>query len=102
MYRSIGKHQSMSRSDFAGIFSALLFLAGEMFPRVGLDLSPVCAASPRSQAVCAGSWLAAGRDKMQKAEAVWLKRGTNRGTIYHRKLTEQSESRAYLISYLLS
>lgn len=27
----------------------------------------LCAASPCSQAVCAGSWLAAGRDKRQKA-----------------------------------
>lgn len=82
----------MSRSDFAGIFSALLFLASAMFPRAGLDTSPVCAALPHSQAVRAGSWLAVERDKMQKAEAVWLKHGTNRGTIYHLKLAEQSLS----------
>lgn len=62
----------------------------------------LCVQSPRSQAVCAGSCLAAGRDKTRKAEAVRLKRGTNRGTIYHRKLAGQSESRAYLISYLPS
>lgn len=96
------RQTSMSRSHFAGIFSAFLFLACEMSPRVGLDSSPVCAVSPRSQAVCAGSWLAAGRDKMQKAEAVWLKYGANRGTIYHYRPAEQSESKPYLISYLLS
>lgn len=86
----------------AGIFSALLFWAGERLPRAGLNLSPVCSISSPSQAVCPGSWLAPGRDKMQKAEAVLLKYSTSRGTTYCRKPAEQSESMAYLISDLES
>lgn len=38
------------------------------FQELGWTCLP-CAASPHSQAVCAGSWLAAGRDKRQKAGA---------------------------------
>lgn len=85
-----------------GIFSTLLFWAGERLPRAGLNLSPACPVSSPSQAVCPGSWLAPGRDKMQKAEAVLLKRSTTRGTTYCRKPAEQSESMAYLISDLES
>lgn len=62
----------------------------------------LCAALPCSQAVCAGSWLAAGRDKRQKAGAGWLKCSTNRSTIYHYEPAKQRESQAYLISCLLS
>lgn len=57
MSRGIGQHQSMSRPNFAGIFSALLFLAGERFPGAGLDLSPVCSVALFPGCLC---WLLAG------------------------------------------
>lgn len=65
-------------------------------------LVPCVWSVPCSQAVRAGSCLAAGRDNRQKAGAVRLKHHTNRGTSYHHKQVEKSESLAYLISNLLS
>lgn len=97
---SIGQHQSMSRPSFASS-QHCYFWPVKGFQGLGWTCLP-CAALPCSQAICAGSWLAAGRDKRQKAGAGWLKCSTNRSTIYHHEPAKQRESQAYLISYLLS